>query len=118
MAIDFNEVIFPTVSVFLCAYSNDSAWYRCLELPLGVFDLILDYLPLPRVWHWSLWCLKRRCRLAPLIAVADSYVIIDEILTDANIFKSNDQKGLLVRISRDQEVNFICEILLIHVYDI
>jgi len=29
---------------------------RCLELPLGVFELIIDMLPKPRIWHWSLWC--------------------------------------------------------------
>ena len=79
--------------------------YRCLELPMGIFELIMEMLPLPRIWHWSLWCLKRRCRLAPYVAITDSYIIIDEILADLNLFNSKNQSGLLVKLNNSPEVS-------------
>ena len=51
-------------------------------MPFGVSDLIVDFLPVPRIWDWSISQLKRRCRLAPRVAILDSYIIIDEILGD------------------------------------
>ena len=50
------------------------------------------------------------------MAVADSYVIIDEILSDANIFKAKEQKGLLVCISRDEEVRYVLLIIAVYLY--
>lgn len=77
---------------------------RCMDLPPGVFELIADMLPMPRVWHWSILRLKRRCKLAPHQAVCDINIIMDEILTDACIFPG-PQQSLLVRISQNPQVS-------------
>jgi len=74
---------------------------RCMDLPPGLFELIAEMLPLPRVWAWSLGRLRRRCKLAPHQALLDSSVIIDDILTDASIFAGRDQRAQLVRLSRN-----------------
>ena len=76
---------------------------KCFEMPLGVFDLIMDFLPSPRIWEWSLQQLKRRCRLAPRVAVLDLYIIIDEILADLNIFQGRDQRCLLEQLMLSRE---------------
>jgi ankyrin repeat protein len=74
--------------------------HRCMDLPDGVFELIVDFLPLPRIWHWSLLRLKRRCRFAPKQAITDVTVMLDEMLTDLCIFGSNrDQTLHLMRLS-------------------
>lgn len=77
---------------------------RCMDLPPGVFELIADMLPMPRVWHWSILRLKRRCKLAPHQAVCDINIIMDEILTDACIFPG-PQQSLLVRMSQNPQVS-------------
>ena len=74
-----------------------------MDLPPGVFELIADMLPMPRVWQWSILRLKRRCKLAPHQAVCDINIIMDEIITDACIFPG-PQQSLLVRISQHPEV--------------
>ncbi len=76
---------------------------KTFEMPLGVFDLIMDFLPSPRIWDWSLIQLRRRCRLAPRVAIMDSYIIMDEILSDSNIFPGSEQKGLLVRLANEPD---------------
>jgi len=78
--------------------------HRCLSLPPGIFEVIVDYLPPSRVWQWSLWRLKRRIKLAPQQAIKDIGCIVDEILTDASIFTGRPQNQLLVRLSRNQQV--------------
>jgi len=80
--------------------------YRCMSLPSGLFELVMEYMPMPRVWQWSLLHLKRRCKLAPHQAVLDMSIIIDEILADAAIFAGTDQKFLLIKLNRSPQVNF------------
>lgn len=77
---------------------------RCMALPSGLFELVMEYMPLPRVWQWSLLRLKRRCKLAPQQAVQDLSVIMDEILCDSAIFAGADQKNLLMKINRSPQV--------------
>ena len=74
-----------------------------MDLPPGVFELIADMLPMPRVWQWSIIRLKRRCKLAPHQAVCDINIIMDEILTDACLFPG-PQQSLLVRIAQNSQV--------------
>lgn len=81
--------------------------YRVMGMPFGVFELIADFLPTPRIWTWSLYRLKRRCTIAPYVAITDLSILIDEILADANIFPGPDQTYLLMRINRSPEVHFI-----------
>ena len=77
---------------------------RCMSLPSGLFELVMEYMPLPRVWQWSLLRLKRRCKLAPQQAVQDLSVIMDEILCDSAIFAGTDQKNLMLKINRSPQV--------------
>lgn len=72
---------------------------RCMTLPAGIFELIVEMLPSPRVWQWSLWRLKQRCRLAPHQAAHDISILMDEILTDANIFPGKEQSLHLMRLN-------------------
>lgn len=74
-----------------------------MDLPPGVFELIADMLPMPRVWQWSILRLKKRCKLAPHQAVCDINTIMDEILTDACLFAGH-QQSLLVRINQNSQV--------------
>jgi hypothetical protein len=74
-------------------------------LPLGVYEMIVEYLPSPRVWKWSLNHLKRRAILCPHVAVADTSVLIDELLGDLLILESPNQKGSLLRISQNSQVS-------------
>ena len=84
---------------------DDHQWplllIKCMALPNGVFDLINDFLPLPRMWEWSLKRLKQRCKLAPRQAIVDLSIISDEILADCCIFSSLSQEMLPIRISRN-----------------
>jgi hypothetical protein len=75
-----------------------------MSLPSGVFELVAEYLPLPRVWQWSLVRLRRRCKLAPHQAVQDLCIIMDEILRDTGIFAGRDQTNLLMRLNRSPQV--------------
>lgn len=75
-----------------------------MALPSGVFELIADYMPLPRIWQWSLMRLRRRCKLAPHQAVLDLSIIMDEILRDSAIFAGWDQSNLLMKINRSPQV--------------
>ena len=83
-----------------------------MDLPNGVFELILDLMPIPRLWQWSLMKLKRRCKLAPHQAVLDISIIMDEILTDAKIFNGMKQHNLLTRIARNPNVSYDIYIML------
>lgn len=75
-----------------------------MSMPSGVFELIMDYMPLPRIWQWSLLRLSRRCKLAPQQAMIDMSIIMDEILKDTMIFAGLDQTNQLVKISRSPQV--------------
>ena len=75
--------------------------HRCFDLPDGLFELIVDFMPLPRIWHWSLLRLKRRCRFAPKQAVSDLSVMLDEMLTDLSVFPGS-QKLQLVRLAQSR----------------
>jgi len=81
--------------------------FRSMGLPMGIFDLIVEYMPLPRVWMWSMHRLRDRCKLAPQQAVKDLYIIADEVLCDAEIFRGKDQSNLLIRINQNPHVSFI-----------
>lgn len=76
-----------------------------MSLPSGIFELIMEMLPLPRVWQWSLLRLKRRCKLAPHQAVQDLSIIMDEIIRDSSIFAGGDQTNLLMKINRSPQVS-------------
>lgn len=78
---------------------------RVFDMPEGVFEHIMEFMPSPRVWAWSLQRLRRRCKLAPLQAVMDISVIMDEILQDANIFAGSDQEYLLTKINRSPQIH-------------
>jgi hypothetical protein len=78
---------------------------RALHLPLGVAETVLEYMPLPRIWEWSLSKLKLRCELCPTQAVTDLSILIDEILCDANIISGPDQKHMLVNINYSSSVS-------------
>jgi hypothetical protein len=75
---------------------------RCIKLPDGVFEVVLDFLPMPRIWHWSLLRLKRRTRTASKQAVTDVSIMLDEMLKDLNIFPREASGMLLVTLSRDK----------------
>lgn len=76
-----------------------------MSLPEGVFEMIMEYLPSPRVWKWSLNRLKKRISISPQISVVDISILIDEMLTDLNLFDSSNQRGHLMRITGNPEVN-------------
>ena len=78
--------------------------FRVMGMPEGIFELIIDFLPSPRIWQWSLYRLRKRCTIAPHVAVTDVSTIIDEIFTDANVFSGTDQKYHLVKISQSPAV--------------
>jgi hypothetical protein len=88
----------------------DWQWHTLLlkcfvQLPEGIVRHILELLPLPRLWQWHLFRLKKRCKLAPQVAVQDLCRIMDEILADANIFQGPSQTGLLLCIARNPQIH-------------
>jgi hypothetical protein len=78
-----------------------------MAMPTGVFEIIMEYMPLPRIWQWSLLRMPRRCKLAPQQAMIDMSIIMDDILKDAMIFAGEDQTNQMVKISRSPQVNEI-----------
>jgi hypothetical protein len=73
-------------------------------MPKEIFELIVEYMPVPRIWQWSLSKLRNRAKLAAHPALDDILIVIDEILCDANIFNSSQQKLLLVQLNSHPEV--------------
>ncbi len=69
-------------------------------MPLGVFEQIIEFIPLPRVWENNLTRLGARSKLAPLQTLMDTSTMIDEILSDTLVFTCPAQKQLLVKLSR------------------
>jgi len=78
---------------------------KCLTLPPGIFESIMEYMPMPRVWQWSLLRLKRRCKLAPHQALFDIGAMMDEILRDSALFAGSDQRNLCMRITRSPQIH-------------
>lgn len=64
----------------------------------------MEYMPLPRIWQWSLVKLKRRCKLAPQQAMLDISVLIDEILNDMGVFYGRYTCFTLVKINKNPQV--------------
>lgn len=77
---------------------------RCMDLPGGIFDHIMDYMPLPTEWNWSLDILKRRCQLQPQQSLLDMCKLMDELLADACIFKGSNQSLLLCRLNQNPQI--------------
>lgn len=73
-------------------------------MPHGVFEHIVDYLPVPRTWQWSLQHLSRRTLLAPQQAAMDISILMDEMLADANIFLEKKQLHLVVKLNKNSMV--------------
>eukprot|EP01031_Cornospumella_fuschlensis_P028574 gene28574-34495_t len=59
--------------------------HRALSLPHGVWELVAEYLPLPRVWRTTLSVLPRRIKLSAHVAMQDLSTIMDEVLTDTGV---------------------------------
>eukprot|EP01034_Spumella_vulgaris_P029784 gene29784-36880_t len=78
---------------------------RVMGLPPGVFELVIDYMPSPRIWQWSLTRIKLRCKLSPVQAMLDISCVMDEILCDANVISDPVQKQLLVKINRSPQIH-------------
>ena len=76
-------------------------------MPSGVFETIMDFLPLPRVWDWALQKLKVRCKLNVFEAMIDTGVLIDEVIADMNIFSALDgrSKDMLIALNRTPMVS-------------
>ena len=78
---------------------------RCMSLPPEIFQYIIELLPVPRIWHWSLMRLRKHARVVPQLAAGDICIIMDDIISDAGIFKGKHQKRLLGKINSNPEVN-------------
>ncbi|CAE7801061.1 unnamed protein product, partial [Symbiodinium microadriaticum] len=76
----------------------------CLHLPLGLTEIILDFLPTPRVWKWSLVRLKKRITLAPHAATIDISFILDEMFTDMTLFRGPTQRVHLSNIAKNEAI--------------
>lgn len=76
--------------------------YSCMNMPSGVFETIMEFLPLPRVWDWVLQKLKVRCEWNVFEAMVDTGILIDEIMSDLNIFSAVDGccKNMLIALNR------------------
>ena len=79
-----------------------------MMLPMDLFRLIVEFLPLPRLWYRSLGALKRRSKLAPMQAALDVCLLFDEMLSDAGIFRGKNQSQLLVKLHSATEVRDCC----------
>lgn len=77
---------------------------KVFDLPLGVYELVVDFLPAPRIWKTGIHRLKRRVTLAPQAATLDISIMIDEMLTDMSLFHAppSAQRGHLVTVARSE----------------
>lgn len=73
-------------------------------MPPGVFEHIVEFMPLPRVWEHSIERFTARAKIAQHQTVLDAATLMDEILCDLAVLKSSNQKNLLVRLARSPEV--------------
>ena len=71
-------------------------WLQCVrKLPFDCVNTIVQYLPAPRVWTWSLHRAKARMRSAPQVVMRDLFIIVDEIFSDSQLFSSYGSGGNL-----------------------
>lgn len=77
---------------------------RVFDLPLGVHELVIDFLPAPRIWKLCIHRLKRRVTLAPQAATLDISIMLDEMITDMCLFRPPRQRGHLIALSRNESV--------------
>lgn len=83
---------------------------KVFDLPLGVHELVLEFLPYPRLWKNNIQRLKRRVTLAPQAATLDISIMLDEMLTDMCLFRPPRDRAHLVTLSRNREVtNYLSE---------
>jgi hypothetical protein len=75
-----------------------------MTMPPGVFDHIMDYVPLPRIWEDSLLRILGRAKLLPPQAIADTSRVVDEILNDCLTFTTARPTRLLIDLSRNKQV--------------
>eukprot|EP01034_Spumella_vulgaris_P028371 gene28371-35213_t len=68
-----------------------SVLFKAMHLPFGLYETVMEYLPLPRVWKWSLSRIERRIKWDPQQAMLDLSCVMDEILRDANVISGVDQ---------------------------
>jgi ankyrin repeat protein len=83
--------------------------HKAFALPGGVFELIMEMLPLPRVWAWSIFRMRRRCNLAPQSVVFDLNLMMDEILRDEVLVTGADlsprNSNVMVKINRSPHLH-------------
>jgi hypothetical protein len=109
---DSNDSAWPSASILKPRGTKSVEWewplvlMRCIAMPKEIFELIVDYMPSPRIWQWSLSKLRNRAKLAPHPALDDVLVIIDELLCDANLFNLPQQNRLLIKLNSNPEVCF------------
>lgn len=119
-----NELDFNTIISKLPIYNNynnnyisfvkknkgyqDWKWtsllFKCMSMPNGVFEHIIELLPIPRVWQWSMLRIKRRVRINAFQAIKDMSDAMDGMLGDACIF-SGEQSNLLVKINTSPQIH-------------
>jgi hypothetical protein len=84
---------------------------RCMTLPTGIYDLIVDFLPVPREWAYSLELYRKRSlslpHPGPQQCVSDICNSMDEMLADANIFRGTNQKMLICKLNNNRQVSHI-----------
>ena len=85
-------------------YEWSALLIKALTLPPGIYDLICEFMPLPRVWNWTLEVLKKRCTLIPQACAVDLSIMLDEMLTDADIFKGSQQKLLVMKLNSNPQI--------------
>eukprot|EP01034_Spumella_vulgaris_P043672 gene43672-54255_t len=77
---------------------------RVMYLPSALFEAVMDYLPMPRLWDHTLDRMPLRCKFSPHQAMLDLSCVADEIMCDANIISGADQTQMLVKISQLSEL--------------
>ncbi|CAM9522052.1 unnamed protein product, partial [Chrysoparadoxa australica] len=73
---------------------------RSLQLTQPLFERIVEYLPLPRLWEATLGQLRRRCHIDASEAIRGSLQLMDEIFTDL-LLLPDQSDGHLVRIAHE-----------------
>ena len=82
---------------------------KCLSLPEGLYFHIMGFVPQPRIWRWQLKGIKSRSHLDVRQAMIDASSVIDDILTDANIYAGSDQTRLMCRIAVNPQLHPVLE---------
>mmetsp|Transcript_7720 Transcript_7720/g.11628 ORF Transcript_7720/g.11628 Transcript_7720/m.11628 type:complete len:655 (+) Transcript_7720:109-2073(+) len=71
---------------------------RCLYLPKSLYERIVEFIPMPRLWEDNLSRLRKRCYIDANESVKGALQLIDEVFTDLCINKI--YRGHLVEIGR------------------